>query len=159
MYWGWDSWSKAETYKVVPNRCFSCSISLFSRLTMGLVSHSASVLCTNVLGLCRTLVVIPLCPCRPVLSLLQGTVISCTSEPEGDGGPQVKTSPWGSPQSFCSSLHKKPPLKFPEESGSFPCQGGGRTFLVVLVDASLYVVHHNELHVPQDGATGLSEVG
>lgn len=66
---------------------------LFSRLTMGLVSHSASVLCTNVFGLFRTLVVVPLCPCRPVLFLLQGTDTSCTSETEGDGGSQGKASP------------------------------------------------------------------
>lgn len=39
-----------------------------------------------------------LCPCRPDLALSQGTD---TSELEGDGGLQGKSSPLGSPQSSC----------------------------------------------------------
>lgn len=39
-------------------------------------------------GLCRTWLVTALCPCRPGLSLSQGTG---TSELEGDGGPQGKS--------------------------------------------------------------------
>lgn len=64
--------------------------------------------------------VTPLYPCRPGVTLLQGTDIPSTAELEGDGGAQGKTSLWGSLQSSCLYLHKKiNTFEFLGESGFF----------------------------------------
>lgn len=129
-------------YQVVPNRCFSCSTSLFSRL-MDKAGFSQSI-CTMSWGcgapeLCGTWLLTSFCPCRPDLSLSQGIG---TSELGGDGGPQGKSSPLDSPQSSCPYHHSW------ISRGNFGSFGNSREKAAP-----------SELLVPQDGATPLSEVG
>jgi len=59
-------------------------------------------------------VVTPLGPCRPGVSLLQGTDISCTSELEGHGVAQGKIS-----ELLPLLVQEITTLDFPGESGCF----------------------------------------